>query len=112
MPSMDCILVFTPPRSGSRSGFSNACPLGLQARQNLFPRDRMLPDAHTSGIVQGVRYRARHGSDTRLTEALDPVIPTRFQAVHEYVRLVFGDIHDRGQPVGQVTNAVVPRAVK
>src|ERR1700735_745686 len=67
----------------------------------------MVANANTDRIIESVRYRAWYRSDPRFAETLDPVEPTRFQAIHKYVGLVLGNVHYGGQPERQVADAVV-----
>src|SRR5438876_1753411 len=69
----------------------------------------MLADAHAARVIDGVGESARHGSNTGFAETLYAVEPAGFQAVDVELGLL-RNVHDGGEPVGEVADAVVAGA--
>src|SRR5207247_11221758 len=66
----------------------------------------MLADSHATGIIDGIRDRARNRPDAGFTEAFGPKEPTGLEAVDEHLGLLW-DIHDRRNPIRQIAHAVM-----
>ena len=71
----------------------------------------MLPDPDAARVVDGICDGGRDAADGRFAETLDSVVPARLQAVDEDLGLL-GNVHDGGEPVRQITDAVVTRTGK
>src|SRR5436309_2832898 len=67
----------------------------LEARQNLFSRDGMLPDSDAACVIDSVRDCGRNGTNAGFAEALHSVEPAGFQAVHVDLRHL-RNIHNCG----------------
>src|SRR5207247_1718440 len=67
----------------------------LEARQNAFAREWMLPDSDAACVIDSVGDCGRNGTNAGFAEALHSVEPAGFQAVHVDLRHL-RNIHNCG----------------